>query len=617
MRLGYELIKEQLFFRKEMIERVSWFIRLRWIAVGVAFVTAWVTYFYLNLGYPFIPVNSILVFIVLYNVIFYFVWRWLHKYKTQSVEPFTFFANVQISLDLISLFALIFFTGGVYSPLLIFVIFHVVLTGILLPVLSCYIYSGIILVVIGGFIVAQNSALLAYPPHILQRHVFSYDPQFSNMAVLFLIYAVTILVTAFLVTSIKLTLRTKGRELLILSKELDISNTMLTSLYEMVKGMGLCSDLQELMDLATRKASKIMGVKGCAIKLLDDAGKTLRFASTYGLSENYISKGAIDIEKSPINRKIIEGSLCSIGKIEEKDYFQYPEDIQKEGIESMMCLPLRVEKSVLGVFCVYSKKSYDFSTNEVDFFSLMAELTALSVGNLKSGLNKIWFLQKAAHQLRSPLNAVSSMLTTMIKEYMGSLNNEQKHSLHRCERRIKTLGNMVRDLLKLSVKRLEVSQLEAKPIHLGEKLNSIRQLYEAQAMEKELVINFSIGDNIPVIMADENHIDELFTNLISNAIKYTPSGGKVNVTLDTEEQHSIRFEVSDTGIGIPKEDLKHLFTEFYRSENARAFEEEGTGLGLVIVKEVLDHLKGSVSVKSNIGQGTTFTCLIRVDDDHR
>ncbi|MCJ7771514.1 MAG: sensor histidine kinase, partial [Desulfobacterales bacterium] len=83
-----------------------------------------------------------------------------------------------------------------------------------------------------------------------------------------------------------------------------------------------------------------------------------------------------------------------------------------------------------------------------------------------------------------------------------------------------------------------------------------------------------------------------------------------------EEQHSIRFEVSDTGIGIPKEDLKYLFTEFYRSENAKEFEEEGTGLGLVIVKEVLDHLKGSISVKSNIGQGTTFTCLIKADNDH-
>lgn len=615
MRLGYELVKEQLFFRKEMIERVSWLIRLRWIAAGAAFITAWGAYFLLNAHFPFIPVNCILVFIVVYNSVFYFVWRWLHKFKTQSVKPFTFFANAQIGLDLISLFALIFFTGGIYSLLLIFVIFHVVLTGILLPVLSCYIYSVIIVIVIGGFIVAQQLALLSYPSPILQSPIFPFDPHLSNMVVLFVIYTVTILVTAFLITSIKLTLRTKGRELLTLSKELDVSNTMLTSLYEMVKGMGLCSDLQELMDLASRNASKIMGVKGCAVKLLDDTGKTLRFASTYGLSENYISKGAIDIEKSPVNRKIIEGSLCSIGKIEEKDYFQYPEDIQKEGIESMMCLPLRVEKIVLGVFCVYSKESYDFSTNDVEFFSLMAELTALSIGNLRSNLNRIWFLQKAAHQLRSPLSAVSSMLTTMRKEYMGSLNEEQKHSIHRCERRIETLRNMVSDLLKLSVKRMEVSQPETKSIHLGEKLKSIQQLYNTQAQGKGITINFSIGDSIPIIMADENHVDELFTNLISNAIKYTPSGGNVNVALKKDDPNTIRFEVSDTGIGIPKEDLKYLFTEFYRSENAKAFEEEGTGLGLVIVKEVLDRLKGSISVKSNIGHGTTFTCLIRVDDN--
>lgn len=610
MRLGYELLKEQLFFRKEMIERVSWFIRLRWIAVGAAFIIAWAAYFYGNVRYPFIPVHIILVSVFIYNAIFYVIWRYLDDVKPKSILPFTVFAHTQISLDLISLFALIYFTGGVYSPVLIFVIFHVVLTGILLSVVSCFVYSGIILMVIGGFAAGQKAGILPYQPLLLQSPIFPYIPQMSNTAVLFLIYAVTILVTAFLITSIKLTLRTKGRELLKISKELDARNTMLTSLYNMVKGMELCTELKELMDLATQNASKIMGVKGCSIKLMDDTGKTLRFASTYGLSENYTAKGTIDIKKSPINRKIIDGSLYAIGKIEKKDYFQYPEDVQKEGIESMMCLPLRVEKVVFGVFCVYSRESYHFSDSDIEFFSLMAELTALSIGNLKSNLNRIWFLQKAAHQLRSPLSAVSSMMMTMRKEYMGALNEDQKHAILRCEKRIETLRDMVSDLLKLSVKRLEVQHAEAKPINLKDKLIALRQMYEAEASGKGVKIEFTTGNSLPIITAQENHVDELFTNLISNAIKYTPRGGKVNVKLEKENSNCIRFEVSDTGIGIPTEGMKYLFTEFYRAENAKAMVEEGTGLGLVIVKEVLDRLNGTVSVQSTPGRGTTFTCII-------
>jgi signal transduction histidine kinase len=111
-------------------------------------------------------------------------------------------------------------------------------------------------------------------------------------------------------------------------------------------------------------------------------------------------------------------------------------------------------------------------------------------------------------------------------------------------------------------------------------------------------------------MGDEKLLDELFGNLISNAIKYTPSGGKVRVSLAGEKEHRARLEVSDTGIGIPEEDIPRLFTEFFRAENAKAQAEEGTGLGLVIVKEILDFLGGSISVKSKAGEGTTFTCLL-------
>ena len=106
-----------------------------------------------------------------------------------------------------------------------------------------------------------------------------------------------------------------------------------------------------MMDSATRNAATIMGVKACSIKLLDEHRRRLRFCSTYGLSEDYVGRGSIDLEKSPINRSIIEGSFYAIGKIDQNDYFQYPEDIRKEGIASMLCLPLRVEKMVLGVFC--------------------------------------------------------------------------------------------------------------------------------------------------------------------------------------------------------------------------------------------------------------------------
>ncbi len=124
MKIGYDLVKEQLFFRQELKERVFWFIHLRWIGAGAAIAISWIAYL-LGEGLPILPLNIILLFIVFYNTIFLYLGKRLEAFKPGEVRPFTIFAHTQISLDLLSLYILIYFTGGIYSPLLIFFIFHI------------------------------------------------------------------------------------------------------------------------------------------------------------------------------------------------------------------------------------------------------------------------------------------------------------------------------------------------------------------------------------------------------------------------------------------------------------------------------------------------------------
>jgi len=610
MDLGHTLIKEQLFFRKELIERVYWFIKLRWIAVVAALIGCWVAYVTLGKNLPILPLNLIVFLIFLYNCIFHVVWKRIETAATHDVQPFALFAHVQISFDLAALFVVIYFTGGVSSPLVIFVIFHIILAGILLSPASCFLYGAAVLSGLGALVVLENAGMLPHQPPMYHGLSFPSTHEFPGILIFLFTMSAAIFVSAFLITTVKLSLRTKGRELLKVSKELDASNAKLTALYDMVREMGGYSDLKELMDAVTKRAAQIMGVKGCSIKLLDSKKKRLEFASTYGLSENYVNKGSIDIEKSPINRKIIQGSFFSIGKIDEKDYFQYPEDIHKEGIASMICLPLRLEKMVLGVFCVYSEVSYYFEERDIKFFALMADLAALAIENLKSDLNKSWFLRKTAHELRSPFNTVYSMLKLLRRGYLGAINQKQEETVLRCERRIELLGELIADLLKLGIERSEAGKIDIHPVDSAKILGSLVGLYQTQAAGKGVEIQFDIQDTAAEIMAEEKLVDELFTNLISNALKYTPRGGSVRVVLAQENQDWVRFEVQDTGIGIPEEDIPRLFTEFFRAENAKALSEEGTGLGLVIVKEILDRLKGTISVKSMVGEGTCITCLL-------
>jgi two-component sensor histidine kinase len=606
---GYELVREQLFFRKELMERVRWFIRIRWIAVGVAAAGTLAAYVQ-NPQFPVLPLGLIVLSVLLYNVFFHIAWRRLESVKSHDVRSFTVFAHVQISLDLLALYLMITFTGGLYSPLIMFAIFHIILAGLLLSPLSCFLYCIFVVLATGAFVVFGSSASLPPRPALFQNpalvHLLPAPHNFGDILVFFVFFVGAVFTTAFLITSVKLSIRSKGRDLIRISRELDGSNAKLTALYDMLKKMSQCTRLQDLLDLATANAARIMGAKGSSIKLLDESRRRLTFASAAGLSQDYVAK-EVDLDKSLINRKIIEGSYFASGRIEEEDYYQYPEDIRKEGIASIVSFPLRVEKRAIGVFSVYSSTTYYFQDSDIEFFSLMGDLTALAIETLRNQLNKSWFVNRAAHELKSPFAAVHGLLGVMRNEYLGPLNEKQKDTLEKSEKRLEMVSCLIDDLLTLGLKRTEADRARIHPVDGAKVMRDVRAFSEDYASQKGVGIEFQIEDSLPQLMADEKLIEELFVNLISNAIKYTPKGGQVRVSLVKESDVHVRLEVQDSGIGIPEQDRSRLFTEFFRSRNAKAFTQEGTGLGLVIVKEILDFINGTVQLESEVGKGTRIT----------
>jgi len=600
MELGWELIKEQIFFRKELKERVFWFIKLRWAAVALALLgtlAAHLAHEPLNYRALLVTIGAVL----LYNSILAIAGRHLGAERAE-LRTFFAFAHCQICMDLGALFIVIYLTGGSSSPLIIFLLFHILLAGILLSRRSCFLYAIGVIGVLVSMVWAETVGVIhPDPPPLLAE-----EGHWVRLGFL----ASAFMVGAFLITTIAHSLRMKGRELLRVSSELQLTTSRLTALYEMVKEMARQTELQKLMDSATRLGATIMGVKACSIKLLDEEGRYLRFASTYGLSRDYVSKGAIEVEKSPINKRILEGAAYSIGTISRKDYFQYPEDIEREGIASMLCLPLKAGSRVLGVFCVYSDRTYHFREADTSFFSLMTDLTAMAIERLRSELSKTWFFNKAAHQLRAPLHALMSMLRVVKEGYLGPITERQLEVINRCENRLRLMGQLIDDLMRLGERRARRLPLRIEPLHIGDIARRVVSLFAEQAEKKGVSLQLEISDPVPNVLGEEGLLDEVVTNLVSNAVKYTPGGGTVRVSIGKERRAWVKLEVSDTGIGIPKSELPHLFSEFFRASNAREMEEEGTGLGLVIVKEALERLRGSIQVKTKEGEGTTFTCLI-------
>jgi len=219
------------------------------------------------------------------------------------------------------------------------------------------------------------------------------------------------------------------------------------------------------------------------------------------------------------------------------------------------------------------------------------------------------FIAMVAHELRAPLAAVEQQLTVILNKMAGDITEKQEQLLGRAKERTRGLLTLIKDLLDLSKIEAGMMVQYKEPLSLQEVVQKVVDLMRAEADAKKLDLEFTVPPELPLINADRNSMEGTFTNLISNAIKYTPEGGKIWVTLN-EEGGFIKATVSDTGIGIKKEDLPRIFDKFYRVKTVETRQIVGTGLGLSIVKSIVDAHLGSISVESEEANGTIFTVLL-------
>lgn len=207
-----------------------------------------------------------------------------------------------------------------------------------------------------------------------------------------------------------------------------------------------------------------------------------------------------------------------------------------------------------------------------------------------------------AHEFRAPLTALQSFLLILLKGYVAPEKWKEmiQHALDRSE----DLLNLVDNLMTLATARQEMAVENRSVVLLGEELEKILPSLTAEAEGRGLSLNLTIHHK-PAVEVHPNHMKHLWTNLISNAIKYTPSGGRIGVTLDRNETQAIG-DVEDTGIGISPQDLPSVFNEFFRTAEAKRMERRGTGLGLSLVKRIVEGYGGSIEVKSTPGEGSRF-----------
>jgi two-component system phosphate regulon sensor histidine kinase PhoR len=213
------------------------------------------------------------------------------------------------------------------------------------------------------------------------------------------------------------------------------------------------------------------------------------------------------------------------------------------------------------------------------------------------------FIGNISHELRTPLSVIKVIIETLES---GAIADQKtaRDFLTRVDDEVDRLTQMVTELTELSRIESGRAELRKEPLNLNSLIEGVIARFNPQADRQGVTLSSELPPDLPPVTADKERIGQVLTNLVHNAIKFTPSGGRATISAK-QEKDSIVVQVADTGIGISREDLPRVFERFYKADKART--SEGTGLGLAIAKHIVQAHGGSIWAQSEEGKGSTFS----------
>ncbi len=353
-------------------------------------------------------------------------------------------------------------------------------------------------------------------------------------------------------------------------------------------------------------ARQVALADAAVVYLLDEDAACLRTAASSGL-ERLPEARAVD--DCPLDKQALAGQPVLI-----PDTHADPQALNVPGDYcSIVCVAMQHEGMPCGTLHVYAASPGCLGTADIARLAPLADLGAALVSAARAleslaalEAAKAQFIQVATHELRAPVTVAQSLVRGVLQGYAGEMTEKQAEVFTRISRRLDGLENLINDLLDLAAGKAPQLAEQEGPVLLNASVGRAILLLQPRAEEKRLALRLEPCRTPLIVWGTEDGLDRIFANLVSNAVKYTPSGGAVTVTVRKTDGQA-QVEVADTGIGIPEEALPHLFEEFYRAPNAKALDEVGTGLGLAIVRDLVERYKGRIEVKSKLGHGSTFT----------
>jgi len=304
---------------------------------------------------------------------------------------------------------------------------------------------------------------------------------------------------------------------------------------------------------------------------------------------------------------------------------------QSQGTQSTLLVPVQFGKRLYGALgCDCCREKRAWRPDEVRLLEAVARQLELALDNLHlfeevrlraeelaAALNRLEeldrlkdkFIQNVSHELRSPLAIIHGYVEMLKAGELGELQPEQEKPVAVIARRVRMLSDLVQDIT--LILQAEVSPPTSEAVQLGRLAQMAAEDFQLVAEHAELTLRVEIAPELPPVAGSPDYMRRVLDNLMSNAIKFTPAGGTINVRVWRQEEQ-VTLEVSDTGVGIPPDQLERIFERFYQADHSIWQRYGGMGLGLALVKETVETYSGYVTVESQVGEGSTFTVTLPI-----
>ncbi len=420
------------------------------------------------------------------------------------------------------------------------------------------------------------------------------------------------------------------QELQTRTRELARSVDELRALGEVGRAVSSTLDVETVLNTIVSRASQLAGADGCTIYEYDSDAEEFRLRAAHNADAGFVAAiRAVPIRKGEgvIGRAVQMREPIQIPDIAVPGAYQsrLRDVLIGAGYRALLSVPLVREDEIIGSLSLTRKRPGEFPTEVVELLRTFATQSALALQNAHlfqeieeksrqlevANRHKSEFLASMSHELRTPLNAVIGFSEVLLERMFGEINDKQDEYLQdilSSGRHLLSLINDILDLAKIEAGRME---LEVIDFHLPQAIDNAITLVRERAARRAITLAIEIDPRLGEIKGDERKVKQVLLNLLSNAIKFTPEGGHVGVQAGLSDGFA-EVAVTDTGVGIAPEDHEAVFEEFRQVGTDYAKKHEGTGLGLTLSRRFVELHGGKIWVKSQLGQGATFTFTLPV-----